>query len=81
MVWVRGSTGLADVRIDSGTAVFSNLGVWGSLHGPAKFKIRPELTVEAGGVMRGVDAQVNRQTVAGMAGYYMLFALGVTMPL
>lgn len=81
MLWVRGSTGFSDVRIESGSAVFSNLGVWGALQVPAQFKLRPELTVEAGGVMRGVDAQVNRQTVAGMAGYYMLIALGITMPL
>ena len=79
--WVHGETALADVRTDAGSGLISNVGFRASLEVPAQMKVRPNLTLEAGAVVRGMKGDVSGQPVAGMTGYYLLAALGIAVSL
>ena len=79
--WIRGETALADVRTGAGSEFFSNLGLRASLEVPAQMKVRPNLTLEGGAVVRGVKGEVSGEPVAGMTGYYLLAALGIAVSL
>jgi hypothetical protein len=79
--WIRGETGLADVRTGSGSDLIANLGLRLALEAPAQGKLRPGLALESGGILRGVKANVSGQPVAGMTGYYVLLALGIAVSL
>jgi hypothetical protein len=74
--WIRGEPAFADVKTNAGSALISSVGFRLSLEAPVQVRIRPTLTLESGGVVRGVKAEVNGQPVAGMTGYYLLAALG-----
>jgi hypothetical protein len=80
-VWIRGKPALADVRAGSGSDLIANVGLRLSLEAPAQGKLRPSLTLESGGILRGVKANVDGQPVAGMTGYYVLVALGIAVSL
>ena len=79
--WVHGETALADVSTGAGSELISNVGFRASLEIPAQMKVRPNLTLETGAVVRGVKGEVNGQPVAGMTGYYLLAALGIAVSL
>lgn len=79
--WIRGEPAFAEVRTGSGSDLISSIGFRVSLEAPAQVKIRPSLTLESGGVIRGVKAEVNGQPVAGMTGYYLVAALGIAVSL
>jgi hypothetical protein len=79
--WIRGEPAFADVRTGAGSDLISNVGFRLSLEAPAQVKIRPSLTLETGGVIRGMKAEVSGQPVAGMTGYYLLAALGIAVSL
>jgi hypothetical protein len=79
--WIHGETSLADVRTGDGSELISTVGFRASLEVPAQRKVRPNLTLECGAVVRGVKGEVNGQPVAGMTGYYLLAALGIAVSL
>jgi hypothetical protein len=79
--WIHGETALADVRTGVGSELISNVGFRASLEVPAQMKVRPNLTLEAGAVVRGVKGEVSGEPVAGMTGYYLLAALGIAVSL
>jgi hypothetical protein len=79
--WIRGETALAEVRTGSGSELIANLGLRLALEAPARGRLRPGLALEAGGILRGVKADVDGQPVAGMTGYYVLVALGIAVSL
>jgi hypothetical protein len=79
--WIQGETALADVKTGSGSGVISSVGIRASLEAPAQMKVRPHLSLETGAVLRGVKGEVSGEPVAGMTGYYLLAALGITVSL
>ena len=79
--WIRGEPASADVRTGNGSSPIASVGLRLSLQAPAQGRIRPSLTLESGGVIRGVRAEVSGQPVAGMTGYYLLAALGMGVSL
>ena len=79
--WIRGETRFADVRTGAGSDLISTVGFRVSFEVPAELKIRPGLTLESGGVVRGVNGEVNGQPVVGITGYYLLAALGIAVSL
>jgi hypothetical protein len=79
--WVHGETALADVRTGAGSELICNMGFRASLEVPAEMKVRPNLTLEVGAVVRGVKGEVSSEPVAGMTGYYVLAALGIAVSL
>jgi hypothetical protein len=79
--WIRGDPAFSDVRTGAGSDLIASMGFRLSLEAPAQVRIRPSLTLETGGVLRGVKAEVNGQAVAGMTGYYLLAAFGITVSL
>lgn len=79
--WIRGEPAFAEVRSGSGSDWISSIGFRVSIEAPAQVKIRPSLTLESGGIVRGVKAEVNGQPVAGMTGYYLVAALGIAVSL
>ena len=79
--WIRGEPAFVDVKTGSGSEPIASIGLRLSLQAPAQVKIRPSITLESGGVVRGAKAQVNGQAVAGMTGYYLLAALGIAVSL
>ena len=79
--WIHGETALADVRTGAGSGLISSVGIRASLEVPAQMKVRPHLSMETGVVVRGVKGEVGGEPVAGMTGYYLLVALGITVSL
>jgi hypothetical protein len=79
--WIRGETRFADVRTGAGSDLISTVGFRVSIQVPAQLKIRPGLTLESGGVVRGVNGHVNGHPVVGITGYYLLAALGIAVSL
>ncbi len=79
--WARGETGLASVRTGAGSDWLASAGLRLSVEAPARARVRPRVAIEGGGVLAGVQAQANGQTVAGITGYYLLAAFGVTITL
>jgi len=75
--WIQGTTALADVRTGAGSRAISSAGLQVSFEAPPGMKIGPCLTLESGGVLRAAKGDVNGQTVTGIAGYYLLAAVGV----
>jgi hypothetical protein len=79
--WIRGEPAFAEVRTGSGSDLISSIGFRVSIEAPAQVKLRPSLTLESGGVIRGVKAEVNGQPVAGITDYYLVAALGIAVSL
>jgi hypothetical protein len=79
--WIHGEAAFADVRTGAGSQLISGVGFRVSLEGPAQLRIRPNLTLESGAVVRGVKAEVDNRPVAGMTGYYLLAAVGLGVSL
>jgi hypothetical protein len=79
--WIHGETALAGVHARAGSNLISSAGVQLSLEAPASLRIRPCLTLEGGGVVRGLNGDVNGQSVTGITGYYLLAALGLAVSL
>lgn len=79
--WIRGEPAFAQVRTGAGSDLISGVGFRGSIEAPAQVRIRPSLTLESGGMIRGVKAEVNGQPVAGVTGYYLLAAFGIVVSL
>ena len=79
--WIQGTPADAQVRAGSGSALLGGVGVRAAVQLPAERRLRTQLTVEAGHAVRGVDGRVNGQSVAGAAGAYLLFGLGVGLGL
>jgi hypothetical protein len=79
--WIHGETAFADVRAGAGSGPICSVGLRASLEVPAQMKVRPNLTLEGGAVVRGVKGEVGGESVAGMTGYYLLAALGIAVSL
>jgi hypothetical protein len=79
--WIHGETVLTDVKPSAGAGLISSLGIRASLELPAPMKVCPQLSVEAGAMVRGVKGEMNGEPVAGMTGYYLLAALGIAVSL
>jgi hypothetical protein len=79
--WIRGETALASVRAMAGSNLISSAGLRLSFEAPAKPRLRPSITLEGGGFIRGLNGEVNGQTVTGITGYYLLAALGLAVSL
>jgi hypothetical protein len=79
--WIRGETALASVHARAGSDLISSVGFQLSLEAPAKPRIRPSITLEGGGFVRGLNGEVNGQTVTGITGCYLLAALGFAVSL
>jgi hypothetical protein len=77
--WIRGETGLADVRAQSGSDLVSSMGLRASLEIPARMTVRPSLALEGGYVLHGVKGEADAQAVVGMTGYYLLATLGIAV--
>jgi hypothetical protein len=75
--WIRGTSSFADVHTGAGSAPFSSVGARASLEVPSQTKIRSCLTLEGGGVARSVNGVMNGQAVSGIAGSYLLAAIGI----
>ncbi|MBN2574820.1 MAG: hypothetical protein JXP73_09665, partial [Deltaproteobacteria bacterium] len=80
-IWVRGESGMAFVRTGAGSDFCATAALRASVEAPARVRARPRVTLEGGGVLRGVKAQANGVTVAGITGYYLLAAVGVAISL
>jgi hypothetical protein len=79
--WLHGESALVDVRTGAGSGLISNVGIRASLEVPAQMKVCPHLSLESGAVVRGVKGDVGGEPVAGMTGYYLMAALGITVSL
>ena len=67
------------IGTDTGSAGVASLGFRASMEGPARAGLRPCVALEGGGVLRGMNADQNGQTVAGMGGYYLLAGVGLAV--
>jgi hypothetical protein len=79
--WIHGETALANVHARAGSNLISSAGLRLSVEAPAELRLRPSLTLEGGGVIRGLNGEVNSQTVTGITGYYLLASLGLALSL
>jgi hypothetical protein len=77
--WVQGETHRTDVSAGAGSDLTATAGLRLSVEAPARSRVRPHVTLEGGSVLAGVKAEVNGQPVAGITGYYLRAALGVTL--
>jgi hypothetical protein len=77
--WIRGATTMPGIGTDTGSAGVASLGFRASMEGPARAGLRPCVALEGGGVLRGMNADQNGQTVAGMGGYYLLAGVGLAV--
>ena len=79
--WIRGETALTGVHAGAGSDLILIAGFRLSVEAPAKLRTRPSLTLEGGGVIRGLNGEVNGQAVTGITGYYLLAGLGLAVSL
>jgi hypothetical protein len=79
--WLSGATSLANVGTNSGSGPLAAVGFRAALATRVHPRIQPMVALEAGGVLRGLNATVDNRTRAGINGVYFLAALGVNVPL
>jgi hypothetical protein len=79
--WIRGETALTSVHAEAGSNLISSAGLRLSFEAPPRLWIRPSITLEGGGFIRGLNGEVNGQTVTGITGYYLLAGLGLAVSL
>jgi hypothetical protein len=75
--WIKGQSDNPDVVPGSGSGFVSTLGVRAGIEVPATSSIRACAIVEGGGTIRRLDANVGGQPGAGIAGPYLMLAVGV----
>jgi len=76
-VWMAGQTGQANAVASSGSAPFASAGGRLGIFLPTAAEVSHlRAFVEAGAMIRGLDATVNGATAAGLTGGYLLFGLG-----
>jgi hypothetical protein len=78
---IRGEPGFADVRGDASSGAILSAGLRLAIEAPARQRWRPCLTLEGGGVLQGMNGDVNRLPAAGMTGHYLLASLGLALSL
>ena len=75
--WMAGKTGDASAVASSGSAPFASAGGRLGIFLPTAAQVSHlRAFVEAGGMIRGLDATVNGTTAAGLTGGYLLFGVG-----
>jgi hypothetical protein len=77
--WVRGEATSPDVQARAGSGLISSLGLRASFETPPGLEIRPVFSLECGGVVQGLDADVEGRPTAGFNGYYVLGAIGMVI--
>jgi len=75
--WIKGQSDNPDVIPGSGSGWVSTLGVRVGIEAPATSSIRACAIVEGGGTIRRLDANVAGEPGAGIAGPYLMLAVGV----
>jgi hypothetical protein len=75
--WIKGQSDNPNVVPGSGSGFVSTLGVRVGIEAPATGSIRACAIVEGGGTIRRLDANVAGEPGAGIAGPYLMFAVGV----
>jgi hypothetical protein len=75
--WIKGQSDDPNVVPGSGSGFVSTLGVRAGIEAPATSSIRGCAIVEGGGTIRRLDANVGGQPGAGIAGPYLMIAVGV----
>jgi hypothetical protein len=78
--WVRGEPGVADVTARAGNGFVAAAGARFAVQAPRFARLRFHAAAEVGGVLYGLDANVNGSAAAGIAGAYGSFAVGVRAP-
>ena len=79
--WVHGKPALPDVQTGTGSGMVSSAGLRVAVEGPSEAKIRPGLALESGAMLQGINGNVSGQTATGIAGYYLLAAVGIGVSL
>ena len=79
--WVHGKSAVPDVRTGTGSGMISSAALRLSVEGPTEVKLRPGLALESGVMLRGINGDVNGRTATGLAGYYLLAAVGIGVSL
>ena len=77
---MRGEPGVADVTAGAGNGFVAAAGARVAVQAPASSGLRFHAAGEAGGVLHGLDADVNGSAAAGIAGVYLSVAVGVRAP-
>ncbi len=75
--WIKGQSDSPDVVSGSGSGFVSTLGVRVGIEAPATSSLRACAIVEGGGTIRRLDANVGGEPGAGIAGPYLMLAVGV----
>jgi len=78
--WLRGEPGGAGVTPGAGNAFVAAAGARVAVQAPASSKLRFHAAGEVGGVLRGLDADVDGSAAAGIAGVYLSVAVGIRAP-
>ena len=78
--WVRGEPGAASVAARAGNGFVAAAGARVAVQLPASGWLRFHAAGEAGGVLYGLDADVNGSAAAGISGAYVSVAVGVRAP-
>ncbi len=79
-LWARGESSQPNVLNGSGSKLTSSVGLRAALAIPARSRVGLGLSIEGGEVVRGVRARAG-EPATGMAGYYLLAALGLRIGL
>jgi hypothetical protein len=75
--WMAGQTAEANAVASSGSAPFASAGGRLGIFVPTAAQVSHlRALVEAGAMIRGIEATVNGTTAAGLTGGYLLFGLG-----
>lgn len=77
--WVRGQTTVPDVQARAGSGAISTVGLRASFEGPPAWRARPVVALEGGGVVRSLTAEVDGHPAEGIAGFYVLCAVGLAV--
>jgi len=74
--WVHGKAAFPDVQAGTGSGIHSSAGFRVSVEGPTTEKVRSGIALESGATLRSINGDVGGQNAMGIAGYYLLAAVG-----
>jgi hypothetical protein len=75
--WIEGESSSTSVRTGAGAGLVGGAGLQVALQGPQGRALGARAILEGGAALRGLDAQANGQTAAGIAGPYVLIGVGI----
>ena len=79
--WVHGKAAFPDVQAGTGSGIHSSAGLRVSVEGPTAKKVRSGIALESGAVLRSINGDVGVQSATGIAGYYLVAAIGIGVSL